>query len=130
MLRSVVRLLALTTALAQSLEGQVVRGVARDADTDRLIESGVVTLLDENGSSIRAVLTDSLGRFGVLAPAAGAYRLRFERLGYKPVTTDRFNVKAGETTSRTLKPTAVSVSLAEIVVTDRPRCRILGEADT
>jgi hypothetical protein len=130
MLRSVVRLLVPATVLAQSLEGQVVRGVARDADTDRLIESGVVTLLDESGAGIRAVLTDSLGRFAVLAPAAGAYRVRFERLGYTPITTDRFTLKAGETTSRSLKPTAISVSLAEIVVTDRPRCRILGEADT
>ena len=130
MLRSVVRLLALATGLAQSLEAQVVRGIARDADTDRLIESGVVTLLDVNGAGIRAVLTDSLGRFAVLAPAAGAYRLRFERLGYKPVTTDRFTLKAGETTARTLKPDPVSVSLAEVVVTDRPRCRVLAEADT
>ncbi len=130
MLRSVVRLLVLATALAQSLQAQVVRGVARDADTDRRVESGVVTLLDGNGAGIRAVLTDSLGEFAVLAPAAGAYRLRFERLGYKPVTTARFNLKAGETASRNLEPTAISVSLAEIVVTDRPRCRVLGEADT
>jgi hypothetical protein len=130
MTRSVVRLLALTTVLAQTLEGQVVRGVAHDADTDRLIESGVVTLLDAHGAGIRAVLTDSLGRFAILAPAAGTYRLRFERLGYKPVTTDRFSLKAGETASRTLEPAAVTLSLQEIVVTDRPRCRVVSEADT
>lgn len=110
--------------------GQIVRGTVREAESGRAIESGVVTLLDAAGASIRAVLSDSLGEFGLRAPSPGAYRLRFERLGFRPVTTDRFTLDEGETETRPIRAAAVSVSLERIVVTDRPRCRVLPEADT
>ncbi|HJW48073.1 MAG TPA: carboxypeptidase-like regulatory domain-containing protein [Candidatus Limnocylindria bacterium] len=110
--------------------GQIVRGSALEDESGRPIESGVVTLLAANDEPIRAVLTDSLGNFGVRAPQPGAYRLRFERLGFRPVTTDRFTLDEGETETRTLRAAMVSVSLERIVVTDNPRCRVLREADT
>lgn len=110
--------------------GQIVRGTAREAESARAIESGVVTLLDADGAPIRTVLTDAVGEFGLRAPAAGAYRLRFERLGFRPLTSDRFTLDMGETETKTLSATPVSISLERIVVTDRPRCRVLREADT
>jgi hypothetical protein len=117
-------------AVASSAPGQIVRGDAREAETGRAVESGVITLLDASGAAIHAVLTDSLGLFGLRAPAAGTYRLRFERLGFRPVTTDRFTLDDGETETRPIRATAVSVSLDRIVVIDKPRCRVLPEADT
>jgi hypothetical protein len=122
--------ITLLLGFAWPAAGQIVRGTAREAESGRAIESGVVTLLDEGGAPVRAVLTDSLGEFAVRAPAAGAYRLRFERLGFRPMTSDRFTLDEGETESRTLRAEIVTVSLERIVVTDRPRCRILREADT
>lgn len=110
--------------------GQLVRGTAREAESGRAIESGVITLLDDDGKTIRAVLTDSVGEFGLRAPAPGAYRLRFERLGFRPLTTDRFTLDDGETETQSIRAAAVSVSLERIVVTDRPRCRVLPQADT
>ena len=127
------RLASFLTALvvlAPDAQGQIVRGFAREAESGRVIESGVITLLDADGAPIRAVLTDSAGEFGVRAPSAGAYRLRFERLGFRPLTTDRFTLDEGENETKDIRAAAVSVSLEQIVVTDRPRCRVLPEADT
>jgi hypothetical protein len=121
---------ALLVAVPASTLGQIVRGTAREVESGRAIESGVVTLLDAGGSPIRAVLTDSTGTFGLRAPGAGAYRLRFERLGFRPTTSDRFTLDAGETETKVIRATPVSVNLERIVVTDRPRCRVLPEADT
>lgn len=109
---------------------QTVRGSVLDATTDRAIESGVITLVDPGGAFVRAVLTDSSGAFAVLAPQPGAYRLRFERLGYAPVTTDRFTLQPGETITRAIAARPVTASLAQIIVRDTPRCRVLREADT
>jgi Carboxypeptidase regulatory-like domain len=120
----------LVIALSPLASGQVVRGSALEDESGRPIESGVVTLLAANDQPVRAVLTDSLGNFGLRAPGPGAYRLRFERLGFRPVTTDRFTLDEGETETRALRAAMVSVSLERIVVTDNPRCRVLREADT
>jgi hypothetical protein len=130
MMRGFVVLLTLFLVVTRSASGQIVRGTAREAESGRVIESGVVTLVDAGGAAVRTVLTDSLGEFAVRAPAVGAYRLRFERLGFRPLTTDRFTLDEGETESRTLRAEIVSVSLERIVVSDRPRCRVLREADT
>ena len=123
-------LLLLSTLATSVARGQIVRGTARETESDRAIESGVVTLLDASGAPIRAVLTDSIGEFGLRAPAPGTYRLRFERLGFRPVTTDRFTLDEGETETKPISVAAVSVSLERIVVVDKPRCRVLPEADT
>ena len=122
--------LTVLVVLAPDVQGQIVRGFARESESGRVIESGVITLLDADGAPIRAVLTDSAGEFGVRAPSAGAYRLRFERLGFRPLTTDRFTLDEGENETKDIRAAAVSVSLEQIVVTDRPRCRVLPEADT
>ena len=130
MIRRLVIASAATAALASAVPGQVVRGRAHETESGRAIESGVITLLDGDGRPIRAVLTDSTGEFGLRAPAPGAYRLRFERLGFRPLTTDPFTLDEGETETKAIRAAAVSVSLERIVVTDRPRCRVLPEADT
>lgn len=130
MTRSLVIFSTVIAILAPQAHGQLVRGTAREAESGRAIESGVITLLDAGGSAIRAVLTDSMGEFGLRAPAPGAYRLRFERLGFRPLTTDRFTLEEGETETKSIRAAIVSVSLDRITVTDRPRCRVLPEADT
>ena len=123
-------ILGFSALLASSARGQIVRGTARETESGRAIASGVVTLLDASGADIRAVLTDSAGEFGLRAPAPGSYRLRFERLGFRPTTTDRFTLDEGETETKAIRAAAISVSLEQIVVTDKPRCRVLREADT
>lgn len=130
MIRRLVIASAATAALTSAVPGQIVRGRAHETESGRAIEAGVITLLDGDGRPIRAVLTDSTGEFGLRAPAPGAYRLRFERLGFRPLTTDAFTLDEGETETKAIRAAAVSVSLERIVVTDRPRCRVLPEADT
>ena len=122
--------LTVVVALVPEVQGQIVRGTAREAESGQAIEAGVITLLDADGAPIRTVLTDAVGQFGLRAPAAGAYRLRFERLGFRPLMIDRFTLDEGESETKDIRATAVSVSLERIVVTDRPRCRVLPEADT
>lgn len=115
--------------LAPTAHGQMVRGTARDAESGRAIESGVITLLDAAGAALRAVLTDSVGEYAVRAPSPGAYRLRFERLGFQPMTTERFTLEEGETQTKPIRAAVASMALDQIVITDRPRCRVLREAD-
>lgn len=122
--------LTVLSLVAPMAWGQMVRGSVKEAETGRPVESGVLTLLDPSGSPIHAVLSDSAGEFAMRAPAPGAYRLRFERLGYRPFTTDRITLDEGETETRTIRARVVSISLEWVVVTDRPRCRVLREADT
>ena len=123
-------LLMILLAAPASLGGQVARGAARDADSGGPIESGVVTLLDAEGGAIRAMLTDAAGQFAIRAPSPGRYRLRFERLGFQPTTTERFTLDEGESEFQVVTAKAVTVSLERIVITDSPRCRVLREADT
>ncbi len=122
--------LTVLSLLAPMAWGQIVRGSVKEAETGRPVESGVLTLLDAGGSPIHAVLSDAAGEFAIRAPAPGAYRLRFERLGYRPFTTDRMTLDEGETETRAIRARVVSISLEWVVVTDRPRCRVLREADT
>lgn len=63
-----------------------------------------------------ATLTDSAGRFLLTAPGAGAYRLRIQRIGYRTITTQPFNLTAGQTSSHTVAVGDEPIRLAGIEV--------------
>jgi hypothetical protein len=58
-----------------------------DVNANRPVAAAFIQLLDSAGVRQAGAITDSVGRFALKAKAAGAYRLRAQRLGYESVTS-------------------------------------------
>jgi hypothetical protein len=69
------------------LRAQIVTGRLMDVNANRPVAAAFIQLLDSAGVRRAGAITDSIGRFALKAKAAGAYRLRAERLGYESVTS-------------------------------------------
>lgn len=110
---------ALLLLLCRPLSGQVIQGVTLDASSRALVPATLVTLLTESGDSVTAAVSDAAGRFSVAVPAAGAYTLRAERLGYTAVVTPVIRVDAGERVTVEVLLGADPVALEPLVVTSR-----------
>lgn len=89
---SVVLAAAWRPLAAQSVRGQVIDQASKVA----VVEAAVLLLTEQRVEVARGV-TDSTGRFTLVAPRQGRYRVRFERLGYRPVLTQAFQLRSGET---------------------------------
>lgn len=72
-------LLLLSAAPASA---QTVRGILLERDTYELIDFGTVYLLDEDGDTIAAALTDEEGLFRLHAAGPGSYRVIGHAFGY------------------------------------------------
>lgn len=109
--------------LTPALRAQVVRGTVTAAGTGGggPVENAIVVLLDGGGVRRAATLSDEAGRFALRAPAAGAYVVRLERIGYRNVTSAPFVLREGETVERQLEASVVPVALAAIEVTGRDK---------
>ena len=114
-----------------SADAQVVRGSVVDSATSRPIGDFTVQLIDSTGASVVAALGQSGGRFTLHAPAAGTYRLRVLRIGFRRTQTSPFVVGAGGTVERIVSMPQISVALTSIRVQGLQRCEDLpsgGEA--
>ena len=117
----------LLTVLASTLAlvpagAQVVRGTVVDSATSRPIGDFTVQLIDSTGSGVAAALSRPGGRFMLRAPAAGTYRLRVLRIGFRRTQTLPFVIGAGATVERTVSMPQVSVALTGIRVVGTQRC--------
>ena len=133
--RHAVRFTALVSCLAVGAlapaGAQVVRGSVVDSATSRPIGDFTVQLIDSTGAGVAAALALPDGRFSVRAPAAGTYRLRVLRIGFRRTQTPAFSVGAGETVERSVAMPQISVALSSIRVVGLQRCEGLptgGEA--
>lgn len=125
-------LAAFVSCLALAPAGaQVVRGSVVDSATSRPIGDFTVQLIDSTGVGVAAALARPAGRFTLRAPAAGSYRLRVLRIGFRRTQTSPFVVGAGETVERVVAMPQISVALTRIRVQGLQRCADLpsgGEA--
>lgn len=78
-------------------EDPVIHGRLVDAAASAPIAAGEVHLLAAGAAPLATVLTGEDGEFRLVAPGAGSYRLRGERLGYHPSTSEPFYLVAGDT---------------------------------
>lgn len=85
-------LLFATPAAAQSLEGRVT-----EAQTQQPVPSVAVSLLDAEGGIAGRVYSDAAGAFRLRAPMPGEFRIRAERVGYRPTTTRALGLEAEQT---------------------------------
>ena len=127
---ALVSCLALAPA-ARSLGAPVVRGSVVDSATSRPVSDFTVQLIDSAGASVAAALAQPGGRFTLHAPAAGMYRLRVLRTGFRRTQTPPFRVGADETVERAVTMPQISVALAGIRIVGEQRCENMpdgGEA--
>lgn len=115
-------------AVAPALAAQAVRGTLREETSNQPIEGGLAQLLDSS-RVVASAVSDAQGRFHLVAPAAGPYRLRALRIGYRPWTSDRFTLAPGEERALALVVPAVAVVLDEIVASAASPCRTRPESD-
>jgi len=74
---------------------QMVTGQVLEEGTDLPIASALVHLLDEAGSRVTAMPTDGAGRYTLLAPEPGVYRVEVVRAGYFAAATEPFEAGPG-----------------------------------
>ena len=71
--------LGLTASFASA---QTIRGILQERETYRLIDLGTVYMLDEDGDTVAAALSNEDGFFFLAAPEPGSYRVVGHALGY------------------------------------------------
>src|ERR1041385_7834853 len=81
-------MLVLVAALAaQSAVAQTVRGSLVDSVSRVPLPATLVTLIDESGTERAHAVSDQTGQYVLTAPAAGSYRIRAKRIGFRPLVS-------------------------------------------
>lgn len=112
--------------MATALEGQVVRGRVLERDSQQPVVGAIVSAVAD---SVRLwpVLTDSTGSFRLRAAAAGAYRLRVDRVGFRPHTADEPVVLSADAeVERTVLLPSARAELQTVRITADGSCRAPG----
>ena len=114
-----VSLIAPWTLTAQTISGQVT-----DSVTGTGVARGFVVLVNDRGQDVARTLAGEQGRFVISARAAGKYRVRSERIGYRVWESELIELRANQTVRLTLRVTAIPSRLAEIEVRgEETECR-------
>ena len=104
-------------AAAQSIRGTVLNSAGSPV-------SGVVVLMLDDRDSVSArALTNESGEYRVSASAAGGYRLRTMRIGFRAWTSERLALTLGQDAVKALTLSEVLVSLDTVRVADRGACQ-------
>jgi hypothetical protein len=107
--------MAAAIVLASPVRAQRIHGTVTDAVTRRPIEGAFVSLRDVRDRSVFAVLTDSLGRFSLLAIEAGSYRVRAERIGQRTISAGPFSLRTDTLIELSLLATVAPIALDALV---------------
>jgi hypothetical protein len=103
---------------AANASAQVIRGtVVEKVSLQPIREVGVV-LLDQKNRTRMGALTDSLGNYRIVAPAAGSYRLSFQRIGLKPLQVAT-TLKPGDEAVLNVTLTQIAVTLTPVEVSEK-----------
>jgi hypothetical protein len=108
-------------AAAQTVAGSV---VFRDSTP---IAGVIVVATDERGATAARGLTTERGDFLLQLPAAGEYRLRVLRIGYRPTAGPRLSVAAGATERVRIVFAGAPVSLDRVTVREPESCRVAAD---
>jgi carboxypeptidase family protein len=107
---------------------QTVRGLLTDSVSRAPLAGAFLTLVDERGVERARTLTNGAGEFRITAPAAGVYRIRSKRIGFRPLVSPPLTLHAGEVTAYTAAIDPIPISLQEVVVAGERQCDIEGGA--
>jgi hypothetical protein len=113
---------ACTGSTPGDLNAQVISGQIVDSVSGTPVGRGFAVLLDNQGKEVARALSDRAGRFSLMAPSAGRYWLRSERIGFRASVSEPLDLHAGDNLEFTLWVEALPVRLATLVVPGRDRC--------
>lgn len=117
--------------LPGALSAQTIQGRMVEEATWAAVVGGSVVLSDSVGQDVARAMTDADGRFTLVAPAPGRYRLRSAVIGWRAVVSPTVALEEGAMLTYTFVIQAQPVRLDSIVVTGDQRCdprREAGEA--
>src|SRR4051812_7961270 len=121
-------LLALALAVpAGALRAQVIRGTVVDQG-ERALSGVVLQLLDVSSRVVSRSLSNEQGEYRLAAPAAGSYRIRTMRIGYRAATTETFTVAPRTELLKNISLASVGVSLDTMRVVARNSCRLATDS--
>ncbi len=115
-------------AVPIALSAQSVRGQLTDSITKAPLAGAFLTLVDERGVERARTITNNAGEFLLTSPAAGAYRLRSKRIGFRPYVSPPLTLTAGGTIFYSAAIDPIPVALAQIVVQGERQCDVEGGA--
>ena len=116
--------LILFVAVARPAPAQTVQGQLTDGVTRSPLPSAFLTLVDESGAERARAITNSAGEFAITAPAAGTYRLRSKRIGFRPYMSAPLTLGAGEKVSLNATIDPIPVALEQVVVAGERQCDV------
>ena len=116
--------LALALLAASEVRAQSVRGQLTDSVIRAPLSGVFLTLVDQQGLERARAMTDASGHFSIAAPAAGVYRLRTKRIGFRPYLSPLLTLRAGEATPFSAAIDPIPIALAEVVVAGERQCDV------
>ena len=119
-----IRLATLLLLAATPAAAQTVRGLLTDSVSRAPLAGAFLTLIDANGVERARAMTNAAGEFSLTAPAAGSYRLRSKRIGFRPLVSPPLALRAGEVTGYNAVIDPIPISLQELVVAGERQCDI------
>ena len=117
-------LLVAALAVPGTLAAQTVRGQLTDSVTRAPLPGAFLTLVDEHGVEKARTITNGSGEFLLTAPAAGVYRLRSKRIGFRPYVSPPLTLTAGATSSYNAVIDPIPVALSQVVVQGERQCDV------
>ena len=111
------------TGLGKSASAQIIRGQVVEESSGAPIDAGFVVLLNAAGKEVFRTLADRAGRFTIRAPAAGTYRIRSERIGYRLAVSPDIALATGQTLEYRMSVVAIPVQLSTIQISAESKCR-------
>ncbi len=122
--------LTMLLGVAAPLNAQAVSGQLLVRGGGVPVGGAFLTLINEGGVEVARVLTGEGGTFLLRAPAAGTYRLRSKRIGFRLWESAPISLADSQTVHFRLEIDAVPVRLPPVIVAGRPQCGTRGEAGT
>ncbi|HKC39380.1 MAG TPA: carboxypeptidase-like regulatory domain-containing protein [Gemmatimonadales bacterium] len=119
-----VGLAALLLCAALPASAQTVRGLLTDSVSRSPLPGAFLTLVDDKGVERARVMTNQAGEFVLTAPAAGSYRLRSKRIGFRPYVSPALTLTAGGTSSYNVVVDPIPVALSQVVVQGERQCDV------
>ncbi|HEX6308539.1 MAG TPA: TonB-dependent receptor plug domain-containing protein [Longimicrobiales bacterium] len=101
------------------LPAQQIRGTVLEAGVLVRVADAEIDVLDDHGSRILQLLSDSLGRFSAALPHGGTYSLRVAKIGYHTAHTNTFAVRNAEVIELRILIGTQAVPLTPLEVTAR-----------
>lgn len=96
--------------------GQTISGTLRDSETDRPVVGGFLSLLNEEGHTVRANFTTANGTFSLGAPGPGTFRIHIARIGFANWITEPYELAGGQGLTVTIRIPRQPVRLDELRV--------------